>query len=138
MAWGSNESKGNATSAGAKKGGGMLSFIGSEVTVTGNISGSGDIHLDGVVDGDVACKTLTLGSGGRVRGNIVADRATLGGTVDGTVSASTLTIEKSARISGDLAYDNVSIETGAQVDGRVAHRAGSGQSEPKLLSVVGE
>jgi cytoskeletal protein CcmA (bactofilin family) len=126
MAWGSKESAGGATVAPvAKRGSGTLSYIGAEVTVTGNISGSGDIHLDGSVDGDVGCNTLILGSGGRVRGNIMAEKVTLGGSVDGTVSAASLTVEKSARIAGDLSYDMISIENGAQVDGRMMRRNAS-------------
>ncbi len=123
MAWGSKDNApGTAAAPTAKRGSGTLSYIGAEVTVTGNISGSGDIHLDGSVDGDVGCNTLILGSGGRVRGNIVAEKATLGGSVDGTVSAASLTVEKSARIAGDLSYDMISIENGAQVDGRMMRR----------------
>lgn len=123
MAWGSKDNgPGTAAAPTAKRGSGTLSYIGAEVTVTGNISGSGDIHLDGSVDGDVGCNTLILGSGGRVRGNIVAEKATLGGSVDGTVSAASLTVEKSARIAGDLSYDMISIENGAQVDGRMMRR----------------
>ena len=130
MAWGS---KGNDTGSisappTTKRGANTLSYIGAEVTVTGNISGSGDIHLDGNVDGDVGCNMLILGPGGRVRGNIVADKATLGGSVDGTVSAATLTVEKSARIAGDLSYDTISIENGAQVDGRMMRRSGATQA----------
>ena len=124
MAWGSKDNSASATAApgAARRGGGTLSYIGAEVTVTGNISGSGDIHLDGRVEGDVGCNTLILGAGGQVRGNIVAEKATLGGTVDGTVSAASLTVEKSARIAGDLSYDLISIENGAQVDGRMMRR----------------
>jgi cytoskeletal protein CcmA (bactofilin family) len=123
MAWGSktDEGGGSARSGG---GGGTLSFIGAEVTITGNVSGDGDIHLDGVIEGDLHCRSLILGAGGRVRGNIAAEKANVAGTVDGTISAGTLTIEKSARVKGDLAYDTLSMENGAQVDGRVSRRGG--------------
>jgi cytoskeletal protein CcmA (bactofilin family) len=70
----------------------------------------------------VACKSLILGPSGRIKGNISADRATIGGTVEGTVNAVTLIVEKSARVSGDLVYQNVSVENGAQVDGRLTQR----------------
>jgi cytoskeletal protein CcmA (bactofilin family) len=120
MAWG-NKSSDVATPT---RGSGALSFIGSEVTITGNISGDGDIHLDGTIEGDCTCNSLILGSGGRIRGNINAAKATLGGTVDGTVNARTLTVEKSARVQGDLVYENVTIENGAQVDGRLTQRGG--------------
>ena len=53
-----------------------------------------------------------------MNGNITAEEAKVAGTVTGTVAAKVLTIEASARITGDLSYDFVSVETGAQVDGR--------------------
>ncbi len=138
MAWGSKDVKGSGSATPVKGGSGRLSFIGAEVTISGNISGNGDIHLDGMVDGDVQCNALILGTGGRVRGNIIADKATIGGSVEGTVSAATLTVEKSARIMGDLAYDSVSIETGAHVDGRVAHRSAADQGGLKLIATAAE
>jgi cytoskeletal protein CcmA (bactofilin family) len=138
MAWGSKDNTPGTVAAPstAKRGNGMLSYIGAEVTVTGNISGNGDIHLDGNVDGDVGCNTLILGPGGRVRGNIVADKVTLGGSVDGTVSAASLTVEKSARIAGDLSYDLISIENGAQVDGRMMRRNAADTAGLTLVSTA--
>lgn len=103
----------------ARSGSGTLSFLGAEVTVTGNIGGQGNLHIDGRVDGDVACASLIVGNSGQVNGNITADEAKIAGSINGTVAAKVLTIEASARIVGDLSYDSVSVETGAQVDGRV-------------------
>ncbi|MFM9976441.1 MAG: polymer-forming cytoskeletal protein [Sphingomonadaceae bacterium] len=104
---------------GSGGGSGALSFIGSEVTITGNIGGGGNLHIDGRVDGDVACSTLILGRSGQVNGNVTAEDAKIAGTVNGTVAAKALSIEASARINGDLSYDAVSVESGAQVEGRV-------------------
>lgn len=104
--------------SGARETGGM-SFIGSEVTITGNIGGGGNLHIDGRVDGDVVCSSIIVGDGGQVNGNVRAGEARIAGTVNGTVAAEILTIASSARIDGDLSYDSVSIETGARVEGRV-------------------
>jgi cytoskeletal protein CcmA (bactofilin family) len=134
MAWGNKGSDGGSLAAPS---GGALSFIGGEVVINGNVSGQGDLHLDGTVEGDVGCKTLILGGTGRIKGNINAERATIAGAVEGTVSATTLTVEKSARISGDLSYQSLSIEPGAQVDGRLSQRS-SGAGELKLVSAIGE
>jgi cytoskeletal protein CcmA (bactofilin family) len=134
MAWGNKSSEGGSVAASS---GGALSFIGGEVVISGNVSGQGDLHLDGTVEGDVGCKTLILGASGRIKGNINADRATIAGIVEGVVNATTLTVEKSARITGDLSYQSLSIEPGAQVDGRLSQRAG-GAGELKLVSAIGE
>jgi len=128
MAWGGKSGTASATPGK----GGALSFIGSEVTISGNISGKGDVHLDGTVEGDIHCASLILGPGGRIKGNISAEKVTLAGAVGGTVNARTVIVEKSARISGDLSYESLSIETGAQVDGRLTQRGGEGQL--KLVS----
>lgn len=101
---------------------GKLSFIGGEVTLTGNLSGQGDLHLDGAVEGDIGCNTLILGQSGRVKGNVTAQKATIGGTVSGTVNASTMIIEKSAKVKGDLTYDTITVENGASIDGRLSKR----------------
>ncbi len=103
----------------ARSGSGTMSFLGAEVTITGNIGGQGNLHIDGRVDGDVNCASLIIGNAGQVNGNITADDAKIAGSVTGTISAKVLTIEASARITGDLSYDSVSVETGAQVEGRV-------------------
>ena len=112
---------------------GTMSFLGAEVTVTGNIEGQGNLHIDGRVDGDVTCATLIVGNNGQVNGNITADDAKIAGTINGTVAAKVLTIEASARITGDLSYDSVSVETGAQVDGRVKRLT---RDEPAGLKLI--
>lgn len=124
--------------------GNALSFIGNEVTITGNIDATGDMHIDGTVEGNVTCGQLILGSSGRVKGHITAQRATIGGTVEGTVTAGELLVERSAQLTGDLAYDSVSIETGAKVDGRLTQKSGSAASpanasgELKLVAAINE
>lgn len=131
MAWGSKS--GDA----APRTSGSMSFIGSEVSITGNIGASGDIHLDGAVQGDVACGSLTVGASGQVRGNVLAQRATIAGAIEGSVVATELVIEKSARIAGDVSYESISIETGARVDGRLSQKAAP-SGELKLVSAGGE
>lgn len=116
-----------------RSGSGTLSFLGAEVTITGNISGQGNLHIDGRVDGDVSCVSLIVGNSGQVNGNITADDAKIAGSINGTVAAKVLTIEASARITGDLSYDSVSVETGAQVDGRVKRLT---RDEPAGLKLI--
>jgi cytoskeletal protein CcmA (bactofilin family) len=130
MAWGIKSDT-------APRTGGGMSFVGAEVSITGNISASGDIHLDGAVQGDIACASLTIGASGQVKGNVLAQRATIAGAVEGSVVATELVIEKSARIAGDVSYESISIETGARVDGRLSQKA-SQSGELKLVSAGGE
>jgi cytoskeletal protein CcmA (bactofilin family) len=122
------------TGASSSGGGGALSFIGSDVTITGNIGGDGSLHIDGRVDGDVRCASITLGSSGQVHGNVSADEARIAGTIEGTIAAKALTIDASARITGDLSYDTVSIESGASVEGRVKRLTRDDTAPLKLIA----
>jgi cytoskeletal protein CcmA (bactofilin family) len=110
-----------------------LSFIGAEVVVSGNIATDAQLHVDGRIDGDVKCAQLIQGVQGIIAGNIDAEEARLAGTIHGTVVARTLIVEASARILGDVAYETVSIDAGAQIEGRLARRAALGLDEGQGL-----
>ena len=63
------------------------------------------------------------GESGEIVGAVKAESARLSGTVKGTINVRDLVVLKSARIQGDVHYDSLTIEQGAQVDGRFAPRA---------------
>lgn len=113
----------------AGKGGG-LSFIGPDVVVSGNLAGTGQLHVDGRVDGDVRCETLIQGDGGTITGHIIADTAHLAGLVDGTVKARLVTLEPTARVTGDVTYETLSIAAGAAIEGRLSRKAENDPAEP--------
>jgi cytoskeletal protein CcmA (bactofilin family) len=115
--------KGGKTAA-PGAGGGIFSYLGSEVTVTGDIATESELHLDGKVNGDIHCGALTQGQSGEVRGNIKAAEARLAGLVDGAVEAGTLILESSARVTGDILYESLSVAAGAEVEGRFKRRRG--------------
>jgi len=103
-----------------------LSFIGPEVLVSGDLATDAQLHVDGRIDGNVRCAQLVQGQAGTIAGDIHADEARLAGTVEGTVNVRTLFVEASARIMGDVAYETISIDAGAQIEGRLARRAALG------------
>lgn len=113
-------SKGKATGRADE----AFSYLGSEVTVTGDIATESELHVDGKVLGDVRCGSLTQGQSGEVRGNIRAGEARLAGLVDGAVEAGILTLESSARVTGDVLYESLSVAAGAEVEGRFKRRRG--------------
>lgn len=97
-----------------------FSVIGADVVIRGNVEASADLHVDGTVEGDIACASLVQGQASTIEGAIEAETARLAGTVKGKVRARELTILKSARIEGDVQYDALTIEHGARVEGRFA------------------
>ena len=113
-----------------------FSVLGSDLTITGDIAASADLHIDGTVDGDIACASLVQGESSTIKGAVTAETARLAGRVTGSITARELVILKTAHIEGDVHYDALTIEQGAEVEGRFARReekpAARLQSPPEL------
>ena len=100
--------------------GSTFSVIGSDVAIRGDVSASADLHVDGRIEGDIACTSLVQGEQSMIEGAIKAETARLAGTVKGMITVKELIVLKSARIEGDVHYDALTIEQGAAVEGRFA------------------
>ena len=103
--------------------GSTFSVIGADVVIRGDVSASADLHVDGTIEGDIKCASLVQGESSSISGAVIAESARLSGKVNGSITARELVILKSAQIEGDVHYDALTIEQGAQVDGRFAPNA---------------
>ena len=50
-----------------------ISTIGEELTITGNVSSTGELHINGKIQGDVQCIALVLGENAQLDGDVVAE-----------------------------------------------------------------
>jgi cytoskeletal protein CcmA (bactofilin family) len=112
-AFGGNRAMGSST----------FSVLGADTAICGDINASADLHVDGKVEGDITCAALVQGETSEIAGSVSAETARLSGVIRGTITARELVILKTARIEGDVHYDALTIEQGAQVDGRLTPRA---------------
>jgi len=89
--------------------------------VVGNISGPGDVLLDGEIEGDVAVAGLLfIGESGSVRGQISAGNLVLAGEIRGRVKAAgRVEVRCSGRLVGDIVCQKIAIAEGAFLDGKV-------------------
>ena len=76
-----------------------------------------DIQIDGIVDGDVESKLLTVGETATVNGCIEGEVIRVAGTVSGEITGRIVELTKSARITGDIYHHSLAIEAGAFVQG---------------------
>lgn len=109
------------------------SIIGADVTITGDLVSSGDIKIDGRVDGNITCRTLTLGTQPVVNSSIDADTVRICGTFNGEVKASKVVLTKDARVTGDIFQQTLEIEPGATLEGNIRRMAAAktnGQEAP--------
>lgn len=108
-----------------------FSVIGTDVTVSGDIDASVDLHVDGKIEGDIRCAILVQGTNSVINGAVSADQARIAGTVSGAIHAKELIIESSARVVGDVTYEKLSIATGGHVEGSFRHMSsGTLKKEP--------
>lgn len=115
------------------------SLIAQGTCMTGDISFTGSLFLDGRIDGQVIATEpgalLTIGEQGVVRGNIDVPAAVVHGHVSGDVyTTERLELASSARIAGDLHYRSILVVAGAQINGRMHHR--SPESEASSASAM--
>ncbi len=118
--------------------GSTFSVIGSDVVITGNITATVDLHIDGKIEGDISCASLVQGADSVVSGAVTAETARLAGKVEGSIDAKELVIEASAHISGDIAYETLSIEQGGHVDGQFRHKSSKAVNTPSAGSTAKE
>ena len=113
-----------------------FSVLGSDVVITGNVSASVDLHVDGKIDGDLKCANLVQGEASEIKGSVVAETAKIAGLLDGAIEAKTLIVHATARITGDVVYESITIENGGKVDGKLSHRRHGAAKVPPPLEIV--
>lgn len=97
------------------------SIIGSDVSIVGNITTAGEVQLDGVVEGDVTCGSVTIGEHGSLTGSVSADVVVIRGKVDGKVRGRSVRLEKDSKVTGDVWHETIAIEAGAYIEGKFLH-----------------
>jgi cytoskeletal protein CcmA (bactofilin family) len=95
------------------------SVLSSDLLVTGNLKTSGDIQIEGTVEGDIRAHLLTVGEGATVKGEIVADDVVVDGRIIGRVRGLKVRLTSSARVEGDIVHKTIAIESGAHFEGSV-------------------
>jgi cytoskeletal protein CcmA (bactofilin family) len=95
------------------------SILSSDLTITGNLKTTGDIQIEGTVEGDIRAHLLTVGETATVRGEIVADDVVINGRIIGRVRGLKVRLTSAARVEGDIIHKTIAIESGAHFEGSV-------------------
>ena len=96
-----------------------VSLLSSDLTVVGNLQTTGDIQIEGTVEGDIRAHHLTIGESATIRGEIVADDIVVNGRVIGRVRGLKVRLTATARVEGDIIHKTIAIESGAHFEGSV-------------------
>jgi cytoskeletal protein CcmA (bactofilin family) len=95
------------------------SILSADLVITGNLKTTGDIQIEGTVEGDIRAHLLTVGEGATVKGECIADDVVVNGRVIGRVRGLKVRLTSSARVEGDIIHKTIAIESGAHFEGSV-------------------
>ncbi len=98
-----------------------LSIIMDGTVIKGDLAMEGELHFNGVIEGNVSARRVTLGENGKVAGTVTADYVEIYGDVLGEIMARTVKLGASARVKGNITQESITVESGAVLDGR-CHR----------------
>jgi cytoskeletal protein CcmA (bactofilin family) len=109
------------------------SVLSADLHVVGNVKTSGDIQVEGTVEGDIRAHLLTIGETATIKGEVVADDIVVNGRVIGRVRGLKVRLTATARVEGDIIHKTIAIESGAHFEGSVQRQddpLANGASKP--------
>ena len=105
------------------------SILSADTRLTGDLVSSGDVTVEGTIDGSIKCRSLTLSGQPKIKGIVEAETAHVGGTFTGELRANKVILNKSARMRGDIYQEVLEVHPGAEFEGRVT-RLPSSHAKP--------
>ena len=95
------------------------STLSSDLHITGNLKTTGDIQVEGTVEGDIRAHLLTVGESATIKGEVTADDVVINGRIVGRVRGLKVRLTSTARVEGDIIHKTIAIESGAHFEGSV-------------------
>ena len=99
------------------------SVISSDTVIKGKIDFKGELLIEGKVSGDILGDNLTLGPSAKVDGKIIVKVITVQGTFTGFIRSDSVKLDAGSTVNGDIEHSEISIETGANFNGKVIRMA---------------
>ena len=114
------------------------STLSADLMIKGNVKTTGDIIVQGTVEGDIRAHLLTVGEGATVKGEVVADDIVVNGRVVGRVRGLKVRLTSTAQVEGDIIHKTIAIESGAHFEGSVQRQDDplSGNGKPAAKATV--
>jgi cytoskeletal protein CcmA (bactofilin family) len=95
------------------------SVLSADLHITGNLRTTGDIQVEGTVEGDIRAHLLTIGETATIKGEVTADDVVVNGRIVGRVRGLKVRLTATARVEGDIIHKTIAIESGAHFEGSV-------------------
>ena len=106
--------------------------IGKSVQIRGEVKGSEDLLVDGLVEGTITLNDsrLTIGANARVQANVSARDVVIQGTLNGNINATgRVEMRAGSHVTGDLRSSRLAIEENSIFTGKVDLIQSAGSTE---------
>lgn len=106
--------------------GAAVNLINQGTEITGDIKSSGDIRIDGTLNGNMVTKgKVVIGPTGRVKGEVECKNSEVSGMIEGKITVTQLlNLKSSSKINGTIVTNKLSIEPGALFTGNCSMKEG--------------
>ncbi|HSZ10249.1 MAG TPA: polymer-forming cytoskeletal protein [Steroidobacteraceae bacterium] len=104
-------------------------LVGPKTRINGDVEFVGGFHLDGYINGNVKSEldsgaTLSVSEQGCIEGSVIVTNMVLNGIVKGDIVAGDrVELGPKARVLGSVHYMTIETAVGAQINGKLIHRA---------------
>jgi len=99
--------------------------IAEGLRIVGNVSADGAVQVNGQIDGDLNCTSITVSPKAVIKGGVKARSVVVNGKVDGPIVGQEVVLNR-AFVTGDIQAQTLLTEPGAHFEGR---------SSPELLGL---
>lgn len=100
----------------------ISSIIGLDMVLTGDLVFNSKIQIDGKINGNICGDTLIISATGRIEGDVEAKSITCYGKIDGNIEVGVLFLKKDGVINGRVETSDLSVESGAILNGEIKSR----------------
>ena len=103
-------------------------LVGEGTSVSGDVTFSGGLHVDGTVRGNIIAANgdslamLVVGEHGRVEGEVNVPHVVISGSIVGDVrAAESVELTPNSQVTGNIYYTRIEMAMGAAVNGQLIH-----------------
>ncbi|MEI7790353.1 MAG: polymer-forming cytoskeletal protein [Alphaproteobacteria bacterium] len=97
------------------------SIISADMVINGTLNSTGDIQIDGRIEGDVRSVGLVIGEKAEIHGEVYAEDLTVRGKVVGRIRARKVLLAATSHVEGDILHEAFAVESGAFFEGNCRH-----------------
>lgn len=95
----------------------VRSHVAAGMSVKGDVEGDIDLFLEGRIEGNLRCRSISVGRTGELIGKIVAQEAIIDGKVVGDIEAKVVKLNVTSEMIGDVRHEVIEVASGARIEG---------------------